>query len=338
MASYYKLSVRNLCKQNFKGLYTSGVNVLYKNQTNSHIPEGTYRNQPIAGALFVLSASFMFAMVGTLVKVVSTSLNNEMVVFFRNACALIFILPWLVHNRPTGGIKTRCLGLHLLRSAAGLGAMYCFFYAIAQLRLSEAFLLSSTSPLFIPLIAYMWMREQVTYSARGAIIVGFVGIVLILKPGFGIFRPAMLVALAAGVLVALAMVTIRRMSLSEPAIRIVFYFTIVSTVVSGGPLLWSWQWPSPKIWWVLILIGLLAAVGQFFLTKGYGMAPAAQVGPLSYGNVVFATVNGWMFWGETMDLLTWAGAILVCMAGIITTRRTHAHVLMDAAVGETPKR
>jgi len=312
------------------------VKILRKNQTNSVIPWVVYRNQPIAGALFVLGASFMFAMMGTLVKVVSSSLNNEMVVFFRNVCALIFILPWLAISRPSGGIRTSCLKLHLLRSAAGLGAMYCFFYAIAQLRLSEAFLLFSTSPLFIPLIAYMWMREQVTYSARGAIIAGFIGIFLILKPGFGIFRPAMLVALAGGGLAALAMVTIRRMSLSEPAIRIVFYFTIFSTVISAGPLFWSWRSPLPGIWWLLILIGLLAAVGQFFLTKGYSMAPAAQVGPLTYGNVVFATINGWIFWGETMGLLTWAGAFLVCMAGIITTRRTETHVLLDAAVGKTP--
>jgi len=295
------------------------------------IPGGAYRNQPIAGALFVLGASFMFAMVGTLVKVVSTSLNNEMVVFFRNICSLIFILPWFAYSRHSGGIKTNCLQLHLLRSAAGLGAMYCFFYAIAQLRLSEAFLLFSTSPLFIPLIAYVWMGEQVTYRARGAVITGFIGIVLILKPGFGIFRPAMLVALAAGLLGALAMVTIRRMSFSEPAIRIVFYFTIFSTVVSAGPLFWSWRSPLPEIWWLLILIGLLATVGQFLLTKGYSMAPAAQVGPLTYGNVVFATVSGWIYWGETMDLLTWAGALLVCMAGIITTRRTKAHVLVDEA-------
>jgi drug/metabolite transporter (DMT)-like permease len=94
----------------------------------------------------------------------------------------------------------------------------------------------------------------------------------------------------------------------------------------------------PGIWWLLILIGLLAAVGQFFLTKGYSMAPAAQVGPLTYGNVVFATLNGWIYWGETMDLLTWIGAFLVCMAGIVTTRRTEAHVLVDAATGKTPER
>jgi drug/metabolite transporter (DMT)-like permease len=314
------------------------VIILHKNQTNSMISGNAYRNQPIAGALFVLGAAFLFAMMGALVKVVSTSLNNEMVVFFRNVCALIFILPWLAYSRPYGGIKTSCIRLHLLRSAAGLGAMYCFFYAIAQLRLSEAFLLFTTSPIFIPLIAYMWMHEEVTHSTKWAIIAGFIGIVLILKPGFGIFQPAMLVALAGGFLSAMAMVTIRRMSLSEPTIRVVFYFTIYSTVISAGPLSWSWQTPMPGIWWLLILIGLLAAVGQFFLTKGYSMAPAAQVGPLTYGNVVFATINGWIYWGETMDLLTWVGAILVCTAGIITTRRTETHVLADTTTGKTPDR
>jgi drug/metabolite transporter (DMT)-like permease len=312
------------------------MNNLYKKKINLVVRSETYRNQPIAGALFVLAASFMFAMVGTLVKVVSVSLNNEMVVFFRNAFALIFILPWLAYRPPSGGIKTSCLQLHLLRSAAGLGAMYCFFYAIANLQLSEAFLLSSTSPLFIPLIAYGWMREQVSYSAKWALFTGFIGIVLILKPGFGIFQPAMLVALAAGVLAALAMVTIRRMSLTEPVIRIVLYFTIFSTVISASPLCWSWISPLHKIWWLLILIGFLAGVGQLFLTKGYSMAPAAQVGPLTYGNVVFATVMGWILWGETLDLMAWAGAFLVSIAGIITARHTETHVLVGATAGKTP--
>ena len=77
-------------------------------------------------------------------------------------------------------------------------------------------------------------------------------------------------------------------------------------------------------------------VGQFLLTKGYSYAPAAQVGPLTYGNVVFATLIGWTFWGETLDLLTWVGAILVCLAGIMTTRRTEAPVLVDASVKTIP--
>lgn len=292
----------------------------------------SYCDQPVTGALFVLSASFVFAILGALVKIVSASLTNEMIVFFRNACAVIFVLPWLWYSRPPGGVRTRYFRLHLLRSVVGLAAMYCFFYTIAHLQLSEAFLLIATAPLFIPIIAFVWMREPVAGHVRGAVIIGFIGIVLILKPGFGIFQPIALVGLGAGILAALAMVCIRRMSALEPAIRIVFYFTVISTVISSGPLLWSWQSPPPELWWLLILIGLLAVVGQFLLTKGYSYAPAAQIGPFTYANIVFATFIGWTFWGETLDLLTGAGALLICLAGIIATRQTEAHVLIDAAV------
>lgn len=304
---------------------------LHDNPIPSMPGEESYQNQPLSGALFVLGSALVFAVLGAVVKVVSFSLNNEMVVFFRNICALVFILPWFGYRRP--GARTQCLHLHFLRSAAGLGAMYCFFYAISHLQLSEAFLLSATAPIFIPLIASVWMREPVTYNIRGAIVIGFVGIVLILRPGFGTIQPAMFVGLAAGMFAALAMVSIRRMSATEPVLRIVFYFTVISSAISAVPLFWSWQFFQPEIWWMLMLIGLLAAVGQFLLTKGYSLAPAAQVGPLTYGNVIFATLIGWILWGESLDITAWAGALLVCVAGIITTRRTETHVLVSATAG-----
>ena len=251
----------------------------------------------------MLSASLTFALLGALIKVVSSSLTNEMVVFFRNLCALIFIMPWLWYSRPRGGIKTSFFQLHLLRS--------------------------------IPLIAYVWLGEPVMRKVRGAIILGFFGIILILRPGIGIFQPIAFIGLGAGILAAFAMVSIRRMSASEPTIRIVFYFTVLGTLISAVPLIWSWQLPKPDIWWLLILVGLLAAVGQLLLTKGYSLAPAAQVGPFTYGNVVFATFLGWMYWGETLDSLTWAGAGLICIAGIITTYKTETHTLLGTTAAVT---
>jgi drug/metabolite transporter (DMT)-like permease len=296
----------------------------------------TYQNQPVAGALFVLGSSLTFAILGAMVKVVSCSLNNVMVVFFRNLCALLFILPWVWYRRPPGGVKTACLQIHLIRSVAGLAAMYCFFYAVAHIKLSEAFLLASTAPLFIPLIAYLWIREPVPKKIRGVIVIGFVGIVLILKPGFGIFQPVAVVGLGAGLFAALAMVSIRRMSASEPTLRIVFYFTLLGTLISGVPLAWSWQSPDPKIWWFLVLIGLLAAVGQFLLTKGYGLAPAAQVGPFTYMNILFAVLFGWLFWEELLDAWTWIGAFLICTAGVVAAQRTTSHALLGASARTAP--
>jgi drug/metabolite transporter (DMT)-like permease len=295
--------------------------------------QGIYKDQPVAGALCVLSASLTFAILGVAVKVVSRSLTTEMVVFFRNFCSLFFILPWIWYSPPPGGVRTSYFPLHLLRSMAGLGGMYCFFFVIARLQLSESFLLMSTAPLFIPIIAYVWIHEPVERKVRGAVIIGFIGIILILKPGMGVFRPIAFVGLAAGLLGALAMVSIRRMSSSEPTIRIVFYFTVFGTLISAMPLVWSWQSPKAEIWWLLVFMGLLAAVGQFLLTKGYSLAPAAKVGPFSYSNVVFAMLLGWVLWGESLDLLTWAGAFLICVAGIITTRKTATHALVGTTAG-----
>jgi drug/metabolite transporter (DMT)-like permease len=292
-----------------------------------------YKDQPVAGALCVLSASLTFAILGAVVKVVSLSLTTEMVVFFRNFCSLFFILPWIWYSRPPGGVRTSYFPLHLLRSMAGLGGMYCFFYVIARLQLSESFLLMSTAPLFIPIIAYLWIRELVERKVRGAIIIGFVGIIIILKPGIDVFRPIAFIGLGAGLLGALAMVSIRRMSSSEPTIRIVFYFTVFGTLISAMPLVWSWQSPKAEIWWLLVLMGLLAAVGQFLLTKGYSLAPAAKVGPFSYSSVVFAMFLGWVLWGESLDFLTWVGAFLICIAGIITTRKTETHALVGTTAG-----
>ena len=295
--------------------------------------KGIYKDQPVAGALCVLSASLTFAIMGAVVKVVSLSLTNEMVVFFRNFCSLFFILPWIWYSRPPGGVRTSYFPLHLLRSMAGLGGMYCFFYVIAHLHLSESFLLMSTAPLFIPIVAYLWLREPVERKVRGAILVGFAGIILILKPGMGVFQPIAFIGLAAGLLGALAMVSIRRMSSSEPTIRIVFYFTVFGTLISAMPLVWRWQSPKGEIWWLLVLMGLLAAVGQFLLTKGYSLAPAAKVGPFSYGNVVFAMLIGWILWGESLDAFTWVGAFLVCIAGVITTGKTETHALVGTTAG-----
>ena len=151
--------------------------------------------------------------------------------------------------------------------------------------------------------------------------VGFVGVTLVIKPGLGVFQPAGLIGLASGLLAALSMTGIRRMSVSEPTFRIVFYFTAFGTLVSSAPLAWSWQDPGRTLLVLLVAMGLLAVMAQIFVTKGYSLAPAGQVGAFSYGNVVFAALLGRVFWDETMDWLTLAGAVLTCAAGIIANHK-----------------
>lgn len=280
-----------------------------------------FPNRPVAGSLLVLGSGLVFAAMSALVKLLIASLSTEMVVFFRNAIALVILLPWLFVRHGWSVIPTGRIGMHLLRTAAGLGAMYCIFFSLSRMKLGEVILLSYTSPLFIPLIAHWWLKEPITRPIRLAVAIGFLGVALILKPGYGMFQPVALVGLTAGILMALAMVTIRAMSTSEPAVRIVFYFSLFSTVLSGIPVSWGWQSAPLEIWLMLAAMGLLAVFGQIMLTRGYSLAPAARIGPFSYGNVLFSTLFGWLFWSETLDLLTWVGAICIFLAGILTSYR-----------------
>lgn len=275
------------------------------------------RNRPLAAALLVSGSSLMFALMGACVKAASASLPNEVIVFFRNFYVLLLLLPFLRYFPPPGGIKTGNFRLHLIRSVAGLGGMYCFFYALGHLPFAEAVLFSFTSPLFIPLVAYLWIREPVSYRVRGAVIIGFAGVLLVVKPGTGMFQPVALVGILSGFSVAVAMVSIRRMSVSEPPARIVFYFSLIATPVSVFPLLGNWQSPRGEIWSILFLMGIFAVAGQLMMTKGYSLGAAARVCPFSYGIVIFSAVMGQIFWNESLDRMTLAGALLICFSGIL---------------------
>jgi drug/metabolite transporter (DMT)-like permease len=285
------------------------------------------------GALLMLASGLLFSTMGALVKHLSAHLPNEMVVFFRSAMGLLALLPWVLH-RGVSQLKTKKLRGHLGRGLAGVAAMYCYFYAIAHLPLAEATLLNYSTPLFVPFIAAAWLGEKISRKLWTAIATGFVGILLILKPGLDLFTPVSLIGLASGMFAALAMVSIRRLTHTEPTLRIVFYFSAVCTAVSAVPLIWRWQTPDPGLWAILIGMGALASLAQLLLTRAYSHAPAAQVGPFTYSTVVFAAAIGWIFWGEIPDLLSFGGTALVCLAGIMTIRFAGQRLLSEAKLAK----
>jgi drug/metabolite transporter (DMT)-like permease len=269
------------------------------------------------GAWLLLGSELMFASMATVIKSLSTELPNEMIVFFRNAFGLLVLMPLVLRFR-VRNLRTSVPHLHLLRALAGVSAMYCFFYAIAHLPLAEATLLKLSSPFFIPVVAWLWLREGVPPAARWAVLVGFVGVAVVLEPGRGVLEAAALIGLLGGALAAVAKVTVRRLSRTEPATRIVFYFGIVASLISAVPLLWAWQTPEPEQWLRLGLLGLFATAGQLMLTTALASAPAARIGPLTYSSVVFAAAYGWAFWNEVPGLNTWLGAALIAGAGVLT--------------------
>lgn len=278
-------------------------------------------DNPVRGALLVSSAALLFATMGALIRLASVEMPNEQLVFFRNLFGLLVLAP-LIWPRARGiELKTGHPGLLLVRGLFGLAAMYCYFYALGVLPLADAVLLNFTAPLFIPFVAMLWLGERVSPRIWAAILIGFSGVLFILKPGSGLYNGAALIGLASGALAAVAMVSLRKLSATEPALRVVVYFGAIGTLVSAVPMLFNWHPIGVPVLGVLAAAGGCATIGQYLLSRGYGCAPAAQIAPFTYVSVVFAALYGWLFWQELPEWTSAVGALLVAVAGVLAMRR-----------------
>ena len=274
-------------------------------------------------AAFMVGAAFLFAVMSVMVKLLSHALPNAVLVFLRSGLSLLVLLPTMV-RRGVGRLHTRHLREHIVRGTVGMGAMYCFFFAIAKLGLAEALLLNYSLPLFIPLVERAWLGEPTPPGIWRPIGIGMVGLVLILKPGLGLFQPAALVGVLGALFAATAQVGVRRLTLTESVTNIVFYFSICSTVISLGPALLTWVTPTASS--IPLVLAMVAAgtVAQLLMTRAYQLAPAAQVGPFIYGSVAFAAFFDWLLFARHPDALSSLGTALVVGAGILALRGSRA--------------
>lgn len=267
-------------------------------------------------AISLIGCELLLACMGIAIKHVAVDLPNEMIVFFRNFFGLIALAPWL-HQLGWSKLKTKVLHLHLLRGLSGVAAMYCFFYTIANITLAEATVLKLTSPFFIPIVAFLWLAEPIPNKLKYAVLLGFAGVLLIMRPGFNELTSAMLVGLAGALFAGFAKVAIRRLA-SEPSAVIVCYFGLIASTVSIVPLTWAWVTPSLENWLTLLFMGICATCAQLLMTRAYRLAPASKVGPFTYFSVIFAAAFGWIFWNETIALISIAGTLLIIGAGFLT--------------------
>lgn len=272
-------------------------------------------------ALLLLLAEACFAGIGALVKLTSQDASQAQVVFFRNFFALLVMLPWIMlQGRQI--LSTRRWYLHLSRATTGIISMYCFFYIISQLPLAQAMMVLLLSPFIVPIIARCWLGERASALTWLGIVLGFAGVCLALPLQGGAGSIALLsLALLSAFLVAVTKTTIRYMSDTEPAARIVFYFSLLTALISALPLPFYWQ-PLPAVaWWGFSGMGLLAALGQMAMTKAYALAPASDIGMWTYSSVVFAGLFGYLFWQEPVSMGWLAGVLVIVYAGYVTSRQ-----------------
>ena len=273
----------------------------------------------------MLVAAALFALMSVLVKHASATFSPAELVFYRSAFGLVAI--WAVigisHRRVLAPLATPHFQAHFWRGLAGFAALVLFFFALARLPLATAVTLNYTAPLFLAALSAWWLHERAGRGLTGAVLLGFVGIVLLLRPQVQgqAWLPA-LAGLVSGMLAAVAYVNVKQLGrLGEPEWRVVFYFTLLSTVggaawmaVAGfhRPQLGDWPW--------LIGIGVTATVAQLALTRAYHRGRTLTVGSLAYTTVGFSALYGVLLFGERLPLLAWIGMAVVAAAGVWAAR------------------
>ena len=284
---------------------------------------------PNLGSLWMLVAALGFAIMGVLVKVGSAKFSSAELVFYRSAFGLVVIYAYIFAKKLP--LKTPVLGKQMSRALVGFVSLVLFFYAIAHLPLATAVTLNYTSPLFLALfMPFMLHVEHKNHTAKthlyGAVVLGFIGVVLLLKPTLQTGDAlAGAVGLASGIGAAIAYIHVKQLgNVFEPDWRTVFYFTFISTIGSGA---WMLIQDFTAIVWqdlpILIGLGVSATIAQLALTRAYRTGNTLTVASLAYITVVLASLFGVLVWQEQLSTAEWLAIGLIILSGIISVNATN---------------
>lgn len=271
----------------------------------------------LKGSLWMILAALMFSLMGMLVKSAAKDFFPVELVFYR--CLLGLLGIWIVVLARGQTLRTAKLRLHLTRGLIGSGGMLLHFAAIASLPLATAVTLNYTAPLFLTVATIVFFGERPRFLLVLSVVIGFAGILLLLHPVFDQSQSVSgLTGLAAGLCGGLAFLSTRELGRQgEPPWRVVFYFSLVATVLMGTWMLVQGASPiALRRIPALLGIGLCATVAQLAMTRAYRDGQTQIVGSFSYLTVVFTSILGMLFWGEFLAVEEWFGIVLVLASGI----------------------
>ena len=278
----------------------------------SHL--ATARGRDIRGAMFMLLNAACLVAGVALIRVLGRDLPEPVIVLFRFLFALAFFAPSILRG---GGelLATRRPGAHALRAACGYAGFVAFVYAAQRMPLADVMALGFTQPLWAAAIGMLAFGERFSAARALALLAGFAGAMLVLRPGFAHapLLPA-LAALANALLTCIAMMTVKRLSATEPAGRIAALFLLVGTLLSAPGAWVAWTTPAPAALPWLVVLGALAWIGQVSLSRGYALGRFSSMAAMDFARLPAALAIGWIAFAEAPDGLAVAGMALIGVA------------------------
>lgn len=274
----------------------------------------------LRGILLMLAAALAFSVMNVLIRAASSRLHAFEIAFFRNLFGLLFMLPWFMKYGLTV-IKTARLPLFMIRAVLGLISMLCFFWGLTVLPLAKAVALGFTVPLFVTIGAALVLKEDVHMRRWLAVIIGFIGTLIILRPTVdGDLVPSLVVILSA-VTMAISVLIIKNLSRTERPNTIVIFMVLLMTPLSLPVALTVWQWPDAWTWFLLILLGFSGSLGHLLFTHAIRSSEVSLVMPFDFTRLPFVIVLAWLFFDESVDRWTLIGAAIVFASGAYIAHR-----------------
>lgn len=275
---------------------------------------------PVRGALWMCAATTAFAVMITLVRYLTEDLHPLQVVFFRTVFGLVAMLPWLL-RQGIGVMRTQRLRLHLLRALFGILAMFGWFTTLSLMPLAEATALSFTSPIFTSVLAVLILGEVMRARRWSATLAGFLGALIIVRPGAEAIDPAALLAVGTALMWASATVLIRIMARTESAGAITTYMVLLTTPMTLIAALFVWQAPTlEQLGWAALL-GAAGSTGHLCMSRALAAAEATVVVPFDYLRLPLVALAAYLAFGEVPGVWVWLGGAVIAASGIYLARR-----------------
>lgn len=277
-------------------------------------------DQPLLGIGCKLAGTVFFAVMFAAIRWLGPYFPVGEIVFFRSALGAVVVVAAALATGGPSLLVTANIGSHALRSTAGTIAMFCNFAAYTLLPLADATAIGFAAPLFVVVMAAIILAERVHAYRWSAVVIGFLGVILIAGPEASLSHSALygaIFALSGAALQAAAMILIRRMSAYEHSITIAFYFMLTSASVSLLTAPFGWQLPTASEAAVLVLAGIAGGLGQIFLSFSYRYSEASVLAPFDYAAMIWAVILGYFVFQELPSPAVWAGGAIVIAAGLL---------------------
>ena len=266
-------------------------------------------------------AMLLFISTDGISKYLSTSMTTQQIIWARYAVIMAIVVPLMWRRGSRGLLRTRNLLLHALRGVLLLLSSILFVFALRELPLELCTAISFASPLYVTALSIPLLHEKVGVRRWSAVGIGFLGVIVILRPGQAAFQWAMLLPLVSSFCWALGLIITRRMRGSEAPLTVLVYSSLVGWLLITPLALPVWDPPTGFEWLLLVAIGVMNAIGQYLVIRAFMMAPASMLAPFSYSAIVWAVLIGATVFGTFPDVPTLSGTLVLIAAGLYVWHR-----------------